>query len=197
MDEDVEAPTLTRRALKAAERRTKRRGRALMATAGALTIAGAGIATWALIQPEEAERTISSAVGSYRQVTQQAADAVLREGVPHVTLGDPGGQAELDACTGEFVEMVEYAEFHPGLQPTYSAHNGCGGDVLLPWELGQEVDITGTDGQTRRYVVTDERVTAQVGVTTADIAGMDGELLLQTCFWVADDMRFVALEPAA
>ena len=40
----------------------------------------------------------------------------------------------------------------------------------------------------------DERDTPQWTTTAADIAGMGGELLLQTCYWDDDTMRFVALE---
>ena len=109
--------------------------------------------------------------------------------VPEVVLGAGGGEAELDACTGEFTEMVDYRA--PGVVPLYSAHNTCDGDIILGWELGQLARVSGSDVL---YEVVDER-RAMTGDDAGVLEGMAGQMVLQTCFHGSLEMRFLALAP--
>lgn len=108
-----------------------------------------------------------------------------------VTLGVTGGQVELDRCDGTFTHTDLYGTTQP---PVWAAHNNCGGDVILPWETGQEIAVT-LDGVVTTYRVVETRDTPKKGATTADLAGIGGELLLQTCYYGQNRMKFLALEP--
>lgn len=114
---------------------------------------------------------------------------------PEVTLGPLGGQYEIDLCqNGVFIEVDAY-KVDSGVQDIFAAHNGCGGDIILNWDLDQEVIVTDADGSSTRYFVSDSRVTPQVGIETTALHGMEGSILLQACFWGSGEMRFVALTP--
>ena len=74
---------------------------------------------------------------------------------------------------------------------TAAAHNNCGGDVLLPWDEGQQIQIEGRD---EVYEVIDIRYTSKIWASTDDLVGLQGDLALQTCFYGEDRMKFVGLE---
>ncbi|WP_424468087.1 hypothetical protein [Pseudoclavibacter helvolus] len=115
--------------------------------------------------------------------------------MPSVRLGDLGSEALMDACDGSFPQLESYAA-QDGLQPVYAAHNGCGGDVILPWSVGERVEVVAADGSASVYVVSDFRDVAKFGSSTRDVLGLTGSLLLQTCHWGDPQMRFVALTAA-
>lgn len=177
--------------------RGRPRWRRLMGVLGAVMIfTGAVVGIAAIFAPEQTESASVSVVAAVRAGVHHAA-AAANDGVPTVVLGGAGDAADIDACSGEFIGVQEYLGKPAGLQPTFAAHNGCGGDVILDWQLGQHVDVIAPAGDTVRHQVVDIRVVPQFGSTTVDIEGVGGALLLQTCFWVADDMRFVGLSPLA
>ncbi|PPF32617.1 hypothetical protein C5E05_19120 [Pseudoclavibacter sp. AY1H1] len=117
------------------------------------------------------------------------------EKLPVVSLGSLGPDAALDACDGSFPQLASYA-VDASLQPVYAAHNGCGGDVILPLDVGSRLVIEDTTGAAQTYQVTELRDVDKYTATTADVTGMSGALLLQTCHWGEPVMRFVALSPA-
>lgn len=109
--------------------------------------------------------------------------------LPQVTLEGPGGERELDACTGGFTEMVEYRG--TGGPALYSAHNTCEGDIILGWDIGQQFRVAGSE---TLYQVIEER-RAMPYADTRVLAGMPGQLVLQTCFYGEEEMRFLAVSP--
>ena len=160
---------------------------------GLIAVGVAGLISTA-VAPEWTEEVVGNAVGNaVAQVQQTAVDAGVTP-PPLLTLAGPGGQAELDRCDGTWTQMVQYIE--GGVpQPVHSAHNGCGGNPLLTLEMGGTIDVRQLDGTVVTYQAVDERRVAQVGTTTADIMGMGGDLILQTCFWDNATMRFLGLSP--
>ena len=74
--------------------------------------------------------------------------------LPTIRLGGEGGMVELDHCDGTFTEMVSYRI--DDVLPLFAAHNNCGGDVILGWDLGQRVMVEGSDVV---YEVVEERHT--------------------------------------
>ncbi len=105
-----------------------------------------------------------------------------------VTISNTGGEREMDYCAGGFTEMVNYA----GLEGRrlLSAHNNCGGDVILPMEVGDHVIIEGE----REYVITELRDTGK-SIDTSAVNDMNGEVLLQSCYYEGSSMKFAALTP--
>lgn len=111
--------------------------------------------------------------------------------LPQVTLEGPGGERELDACTGGFTEMVDHRA--PDGPPLYSAHNTCEGDIILGWDIGQHATVDGLDVV---YEVIEEREAMDYS-DTGVLSEMPGEFILQTCFYGESRMRFLALSPVA
>ncbi|MGO1852752.1 MAG: hypothetical protein ACTH0V_05015 [Microbacteriaceae bacterium] len=162
-----------------------RRGRRAASIIGGLLItAGLAIIAGLIFAPQALEQ----AYGNVRTTVISAADD-LRGTLPTIRLGATGGIPDLDRCDGTFTEMTSYE--HDGVPPVWAAHNNCQGDVILPLELGQQVQV---EGDNRIYEVVDIRPTPKVWATTDDLVGLNGELALQTCFYGEDRMRFVALE---
>lgn len=111
--------------------------------------------------------------------------------LPEVILGPPGGEAELESCNGEFIEMIKYRQ--PGMPPLYSAHNTCDGDIILGWSIGQKVRVAGSDVV---YEVIEERQ-AMPYEDSRVLEGMSGKFILQTCFYGEERMRFLSLSPVS
>ena len=134
----------------------------------------------------------------HQHFTDRAIEQTIEEGGnPTVTLGVAGGQVELDWCDGTFIQMAGYdPDGSLGLPPTYSAHNACGGDVMLNLPVGTEMTVIDSDGISADYVITDEMRTQQFSTATSDLTGLDGDLILQSCFWDNATMRFISLEAA-
>ncbi len=81
-----------------------------------------------------------------------------------------------------------------GVPPVWAAHNNCGGDIVLPLAIGDEIDLKNADG-TVRYRVVDIRQTPKVWVTTEELVGLQGEVALQSCFYgKGQPMKFLGLE---
>jgi len=114
---------------------------------------------------------------------------------PKVRLGVKGGETELDWCDGSFIEYQPYAQEDPNLQPTFVAHNLCGGDAILyVKEVGTVIDIVDQNGMTSPYKVTEIRDIVSEG-NTGDLLGIKGDLVLQTCNLDDRTIHFVAVEP--
>lgn len=178
-----------------AARRAPRRRRC--ARAGAIVIAvflmvlgtGAGIA--AIAWPEEVQQAygeVQVAVGEWRvQVAKE---------VPVARQGATGGERQLGWCNGDFIEMTPY--HHEGVPPVWAAHNNCGGDVILPLQIGDQIDLL-KGGVSTRHEVVDVRELPKRRSSPEVLVGLGGALALQTCFYGGSDvpMKFVGLSPVA
>lgn len=138
-----------------------------------------------LIFPSQLERAVGETKVAVEAVVQ---DFVARE-YPTVVLGPLGGEREMDWCDGRFIEMESYRI--DGVPPVYAGHVNCGVDFILSWEIGDLVKVEGRD---TIYEVVEERHTRK-WANIDSLRGMSGELVLQTCYWGQDKMRFLALEP--
>lgn len=171
--------------------RRPRRRRIRVSTVIGITLLGVGgaLAAGVLFAPQAVER----AYGEAKSTVSGAVDTIREETLdelPSVNLGATGGMSELDRCDGTFTEMSSYE--HGDVPPVWAAHNNCAGDVLLPWESGQRIQL---DGDDQVCEVVDIVYTPKTWATVDDIVGLDGELALQTCFYGEDRMKFIGLEP--
>lgn len=140
-----------------------------------------------LVAPGSMEYGYGQLKTSVTGTVSQARESISGD-LPSVRLGTSGGVSELDRCDGTFTEMKSYER--DGVPPVWAAHNNCSGDAMLPWELGQRVQIEGDD---RVFEVVDVRDTPKTWATTEDLLGLGGEFALQTCFYGEDRMKFVGL----
>lgn len=175
--------------------RPRRRRRAWRVIGGILAFvlitAGIGIAGLSMFAPQTAERLYGEIRTQAVTVVDDVRAEVLKE-YPAVTLGATGGRAELDRCDGTFTEVVSYQR--DGVPPVWAAHNNCGGDTILAWQLGDQVKL---EGDETVYEVVDVRTTSKTWSSTDDLVGLGGDLALQTCFYGEDRMKFVGLSPVA
>lgn len=160
-----------------------------VAAAAGVAVLAAFVLTASVVAPEWTNQMVGDAQVAAEQLVTGATG-----GTPTVVLGGQGGQAEIDRCDGTFVRLAEFAEVHD-LQPTYSAHNGCGGNAILPLGIGDVVDVVGEDGVVVQHEVVDVRNVPQRTSTTEDVKGMGGEILVQTCYWDDRTMKFTGLAP--
>lgn len=167
-------------------RRSRRlRDRLWTALGVVLIVAGLVAGGLQLFAPQTSERI----VGDLRVKTEQGRRWMAGEKYPTVRLSGPGDQADLDACDGTFVEMESYVM--PGMQPIHAAHNNCRGEVILPLEVGDKLAIEGR-GEWR---VTEIRDLSKTWSSSEELLGMEGRLILQTCYWGEPHMKFMAVEP--
>jgi hypothetical protein len=166
-----------------------RRSRSLLfGTAVAATVIGLFLTGATVLAPDAVDKV----TGNLKVfVDKQVANWVAPGELPMITLGGEGNMRDLDRCGGEFTEMVSYRA--DGVLPLYSAHNHCGGDIILTWDIGQHVTVAGSDVV---YEVVEERHTPKS--SNADsLVGMAGEFMLQTCYYGENRMRFLSLAPVA
>lgn len=170
--------------------RKKLGGIILGALGGVLIVGGAGLLTAVALAPDAVEKTYGDLKTQVTGTVDKVQQDVFEE-LPTVKIGVEGGMPELDeACADDsFVIMSSYER--EGVPETAAAHNNCGGDVLLPWEEGQRIQIEGRD---EVYEVIDIRYTSKIWASTDDLVGLQGDLALQTCFYGEDRMKFVGLE---
>lgn len=175
-----------------AGRKKRRRGvlrRIGTVVAVLLIAAGLAAGVTALVWPDQVQEAYGEAqiaIGEWRmEVTNE---------VPSAQLGASGGKGELNRCDGTFTEMLSYER--EGVPPVWAAHNNCGGDVILPLKIGDEINLVSGD-TTTLYRVVDIRETPKEWASTEALIGLEGELSLQTCFYGGSDvpMKFVGLEP--
>ena len=105
-----------------------------------------------------------------------------------IPIGAIGLQAEVDSCI--WVRM-DFSSAVP--LPIVGAHNFCGGGIVLEMLPGQTVALSGA-GLDGTYVVGEERDARADDYAEDAIAGMTGDVVLQTCHWADDGtLRLVAL----
>lgn len=105
-----------------------------------------------------------------------------------IGIGAFGWQAELDACQWVLLDMVASVPL-----PIVAAHNYCGGGIVLEMQPGDTVTLSGY-GYDGTYVVTGSRDAWTGSDAASAVAGMDGEVVLQTCYWNDDGTeRLVSL----
>lgn len=177
-----------------AVRAQKRRvgSKALMWACGvvaALALLVGGVAVFA---PSTAEYVYGAAKTGAQSAIGQALAPVI-DTTPTVRLGGMGDRAALNNCDGSFTGMTSYGSEIPTV---YAAHNNCDGDVLLPWQLGQRVNVVDQSGTSRAYTVIDIRTVPKTWGTVQDLVGIKGDFALQTCFYGQNLMKFVGLTPA-
>jgi len=149
--------------------------------------AGAAVLTLSAAAPQEVERVYGDVV----VITHQAAATVT--GTPTtITLGAEGSPRTLDRCDGTFTRILSY-EQTSGVLPTWAAHNGCGGDAILPMQLGDTLVIEGGEAP-GLYQVVDTRQASKVWAAVSELEGMSGDFLLQTCFYGRPHMLFLGVE---
>lgn len=158
----------------------------LLLTSVVLVVLGVSLVAVSIAAPDAVERV---AGGIRVTVGEQMRRVLTPDRLPEVRLGGEGGMRELDRCDGSFTEMVSYRR--DGVPPLFAAHNNCGGDVILGWDVGQRVAVAGSDVV---YEVVEERHTPKWSDVDR-IVGMSGVFLLQTCFYGENRMRFLALTP--
>lgn len=166
-------------------RRPRRRSGLLFASI-LLVGLGASFLSASVLAPD----TVDKVTGDLKVSVQETLHQVFSpDELPVIRLGVEGGMVELDRCDGTFTEMVSYRI--DDVLPLFAAHNNCGGDVILGWELGQRVAVEGSDTV---YEVVEERHTPKWSNVEA-LAGMTGEFMVQTCFYGENKMRFLSLAP--
>jgi len=169
-----------------ASRRVRRRMRALLLTSMVLVALGAVFLAASVFAPDLVDKT----TGDVKVAVQKLLHQLLApDELPEIRLGGEGGMLELDHCDGTFTEMITYRI--DGVPPLFAAHNNCGGDVILGWELGQRVTVAGSDTV---YEVVEERHTPKWSNVEV-LVGMSGEFMVQTCFY-GENKMFLALAPA-
>ncbi|SEC17194.1 hypothetical protein SAMN04489807_3060 [Microbacterium hydrocarbonoxydans] len=167
-------------------RRVRRRMRALLLTSIVLVTLGAVFLAASVFAPDLVDKT----TGNVKVAVQKQLHQLLApDELPEIRLGGEGGMVELDHCDGTFTEMITYRIDE--VPPLFAAHNNCGGDIILGWELGQRVRVAGSD---TLYEVVEERHTPKWSNVEV-LVGMSGEFMVQTCFYGENKMRFLALAP--
>ena len=193
MEEPAPEEPGTRRA-RSGRRKARRRRRGAWNTVltvfgVALLVGGLALGAGTLFAPQTVEQAYGAVKVGVADRVQQVQQEVFEE-LPTVKLGVSGGQTELDWCDGTFTEMLSYER--EGVPPVWAAHNNRGGDVILPWEVGQRIRIDGSD---QVYEIVDITYTSKIWSSTADLVGLGGEFALQSCFYGEDRMKFIGLEP--
>ena len=102
------------------------------------------------------------------------------------TVVDTGGQEAVNRCLGGLTHWFEDVDG----KPYYPIHRACGGMPVLALRLGDHVRIDGIV-----WVVTDRRDVPK-GSRYDAAAGLDGQILVQTCLRDDATMRIVALTAA-
>lgn len=111
-----------------------------------------------------------------------------------VAVVNSGGQDAIDACAGGLTAMQSSSggPFHE--VPYLVIHNYCGGQPILSLNVGDTVNLTsgGLDGT---YSVIGARDVNR-GDSTDVLAGLGGDVLLQTCYFNSTVMRVVVIARA-
>ncbi|WP_341956515.1 hypothetical protein [Microbacterium sp. LWH13-1.2] len=153
-----------------------------------IVLVGLGVAF--LAASTFAPEMVDKVTGDVKVAVQRQLHQIVAPGeLPVIRLGAEGGMVELDHCDGTFTEMVSYRV--DAVLPLFAAHNNCGGDVILGWDIGQRVTVAGSDVV---YEVVEERHTPKWS-NVEELVGMSGEFMVQTCFYGENKMRFLALAP--
>lgn len=182
-DESARSAAVTAEAPVDAKTRRRSRSGLLIASIALVTL-GSGFLVASTVAPDAVDRITGDIKVS---VQKQLHQVFAPDDLPQLRLGGEGGLPQLDDCDGTFTEMISYRV--EGVIPLFAAHNNCGGDIILGWELGQRVTVEGSDIV---YEVVEERHTPKWSDVEA-LVGMSGEFMVQTCFYGENRMRFLAL----
>lgn len=193
---------LNRRTVAAIHRHTHRArawwrvGIGMIAATG---IAAAVVSIAAVCAPDVTDRAYGTTVTLVQKVVATATETVTGTPTRTALLGGDGTPTDLNTCDGTFTHMTTYnttptdGVVFPGV---WAAHNKCGGDTILSWELGDHATLTTRDGTTTAYTVTDIRLLPKTATVT-DLNNLNGLIALQTCFYGQNLMKIVALTPTA
>ncbi len=111
---------------------------------------------------------------STTQPTTPAPAVAGVQSVIHIAITATGYQQELDACQWVRMDLGTQA-------PIVGAHTRCGGSVVLAMHPGNLVDLQG-QGFEGTYVVTDARDAHSGDDASLATAGMQAQVILQTCY---------------
>lgn len=95
-----------------------------------------------------------------------------------IMIDTAGYQAEIDRCLWVRMDLGIPA-------PIVGAHNSCGGGIVLEMTIGDTVTLSGTelDGV---YTVSAARDARAGDSAVTATAGLDADVILQTCYWEND-----------
>lgn len=166
-----------------------------------LVCAGLVVTAGTLFASEQVEGVYAAAKQTAQRGWDDTTQAVTGNPTRSVALGAAGVESDLDRCDGTFTQLTEYAVSGAEVPPVWAAHNSCGGDVILSWELGDRVTLTGHGAEANDltgqvFEVVEVRHAPKYGGDVSVLDGMDGELVVQSCYYRPDTrMRFLALAP--
>lgn len=144
------------------------------------------------MKPDLTEKIVYGAKTRIEGTVDQVRENVTGE-LPTIYLEGSGGMYELDIANPKtFVLMDAYGEV-PGVIPMWAAHNGSGGSIVIPWEVGQKFNIEGS-GKDGVWVVVDTMPADKFG-TVDQALPLEGTIGLQTCFWGEPYVRFLGIVP--
>lgn len=146
-----------------------------------LAVLGAAVLVACFINPERTASYFEEAKTYVKHEVAQVNERVTGE-LPVVRYHTDGGLKQLDrAPWGQFVRMVDYQKV-TGVPETWAAHNGLGGDFIVPWEVGQRFRVEGgsRDGE---WIVVDVKSVPKYS-TVDKMLPVKGDLVLQTCFYI-------------
>ena len=103
------------------------------------------------------------------------AEHITESRVFDIAVTSSGHQAEIDACAWVRVDVGAVA-------PIVGAHNNCGGHIVLEMRVGDTVHVSG-EGLDGVYRVGDERAAQAGQIAATATAGMNADLIAQTCLW--------------
>lgn len=138
-------------------------------------------------QPAPASTSAAPAAGS--PAPGRPAEPATPRPVWTTYVANTGSQATIDLCAGGLTSF-RGDDGNPYFSVPYlTIHNNCGGAPILDLRAGDVVAITG-GGVEGRYEVVDSRDVSQ-GATTSAVAGLAGDVYLQTCYFNSTTMRIV------
>lgn len=104
-------------------------------------------------------------------------------------VSNSGSQATIDLCAGGLTSFRAEDGHAYFAVPYLAIHNNCGGSPILKLSAGDLVVISG-GGVDGTYKVVDSRDVSQ-GSTSDAVAGLGGDVYLQTCYFNSTTMRIV------
>lgn len=104
-------------------------------------------------------------------------------------VSNSGSQSAIDLCAGGLTSFRAEDGHAYFAVPYLTIHNNCGGSPILKLSAGDLVVISG-GGVGGTYQVVDSRDVSQ-GSTSDAVAGLSGDIYLQTCYFNSTTMRVV------
>lgn len=146
-----------------------------------LVLIGGGLLIFTLVQPDKSASYMDEARVYVYDTISHIKEEITGE-LPVVQYYTDGGLQQLNkAPRGSFVRMTHYTNI-VGVPETWAAHNGRGGDFIVPWKIGQKFRVEG-GGRDGEWIVVDVKEIPK-NVTVDKMLPIRGDLILQTCFYV-------------